>query len=292
MSSITIPTLAEFLAASDEEVAKIAPVTMIYGAGGTRRQAVFEGIEPLSDEYMRWARKRTISAVELSFRHGIHNLFTAALRPGNLQEVNRYQDHIIEKTKWVLAGDEAIADYRRLGWRVRLLGVDSTSTFYETAQYLQEVTAKHSQHTLYWGVVVKTEDPWRQIFTAVQQTGATTQAEAIRALYGEDIAPATLSLIFGKPMVALDIIPPLLIGNLQCYWNQQPGYRLTQTLLRTVLYDYAYLRRTWRAEKLERAREALAHRQAWEDGPTLGLGMRLGPFWYPAPMSSSAWSSE
>ena len=88
------------------------------------------------------------------------------------------------------------------------------------------------------------------------------------------------------------IIPPLLVGQLQCYWSQQPGYTLTEVQLRTILYDYAYLRTTWQEEKLERAKTALDHRQAWEEGPTLGLGMRLGSFWYPAPMQSPAWSTE
>lgn len=96
---------------------------------------------------------------------------------------------------------------------------------------------------------------------------------------GEDIPPATLYLALGKPTISLDIIPPLLIGNIQCYWTQQPGYTLTEKQLRTILYDYAYLRRTWREEKLDRAKEALADRPAWEEGPILGLGMQLGPFW-------------
>jgi hypothetical protein len=59
--------------------------------------------------------------------------------------------------------------------------------------------------------------------------------------------------------------------------------------LRTIFYDYAYLRPTWQEEKIERAKAASTHQKAWENGPILGLGMRLGPFWHPAPMSSPAW---
>jgi hypothetical protein len=93
-------------------------------------------------------------------------------------------------------------------------------------------------------------------------------------------------------MFSFELIPPLLVGQVQGYWSQQPGYSLTEAQLRTIFYDYAYLRPTWREEKLERAREALVHRQAWEEGPILGLGMRLGPFWYPAPMVSPAKSQD
>jgi hypothetical protein len=93
-------------------------------------------------------------------------------------------------------------------------------------------------------------------------------------------------------MVAYQVIPPLLLGQLHCYWSQQPGYSLTERQLRTILYDYVYLRTTWRAEKTTRAQAAIADRSAWEEGPILGLGMQLGPFWYPAPMSSPAWPPE
>ena len=57
-----------------------------------------------------------------------------------------------------------------------------------------------------------------------------------------------------------------------------------------ITNDYAYLRRTWRTDKLDRAYAGIAHQEAWETGPILGLGMQLGPFWYPAPMHSSAWA--
>ncbi|QDF07567.1 hypothetical protein BHS04_30845 [Myxococcus xanthus] len=80
-------------------------------------------------------------------------------------------------------------------------------------------------------------------------------------------------------------LPPLLQGPMDCYFTQRPGYRLTERELRTVLYDHAYLRRTWRADKTGRAEEAISHRRAWEEGPMVGLGIRLGPFWYPAPMT-------
>lgn len=289
MSLPSIPSLAEFLAAPIEEVAKVAPATMVYGVGGTRRQAAFEGIEPWSDDYVRWARARTMSSADLIFRHGIRNLLMVALVPGNLQEVNHYQDQLIERAKWVIAGKEALADYKRIGCRARLIGVESPSELSEIAAYLRKTTSTQSVHTFYWSAVFDAEDPWQQLLATAQRSQATTRAEAIRALYGEEIPPATLYLAFGKPTSSLEIIPPLLIGKIQCYWSQQPGYSLTETQLRTILYDYAYLRPTWREEKTERAKEALAHRHAWEEGPILGLGMRLGPFWYPAPMSSPVW---
>lgn len=292
MSIAPVPTLKEFLAAPIEEVAKVAPATMIYAPGGTRRQAVFEGIEPWSDDYMQWIRPHFFRCGELIFHCGVTHLIMPFITPGNLQEVNRYRNQLLEKAKWALGGLESQADYKRLGWRVRLLGSESLPELKVVAEYLVENTPSKSEHTLYWLAVPDIDSPWQELLAAVAQSQAKTRAEAILALYGEEIPPATLYLATGKPTISFDLIPPLLVGQIHAYWSQQPGYTLNETQLRTIFYDYAYLRPTWRAEKLDRAQEALAHRPAWEEAPMLGLGMRLGPFWYPAPMSSPAWPPE
>lgn len=292
MTAESVPTLEQFLAAPLEEVAKVAPATMVYGVGGTRRHAIFENIEPWSSDYIRWARSRTIGSAELIFQCGVQNLLMVAIVPDNLKEINHYQDQIFEGAKWVITGKESLADYTRLGCRVRLLGAECMPELASVQEMLLATTSSSSKHTLYWSVVRNVDDPWQQLLTATHRTQARTRSEAVKALYGEYIPPATLYLAFGKPTLSIEIIPPLLIGKLQCYWSQQPGYTLTERQLRTIFYDYAYLRSTWQEEKLERAKAALLHRQAWEEGPVLGLGMRLGPFWYPAPMSSSAWSAE
>lgn len=292
MSTENYPSLPEFLAASHGEIAKIAPASMVYAPGGTRRSAVFAGMEPWSNHYLCWAREQTMRSCDLIFQHGVRSLLTPAFTPGNLQEVNRHSHQILKWVDWVLAGPESLADYAARGWRVRLLCDERIPELRVIAERLRAATPAQSQHTLYWTTALTPTAPWEQLLTAAVKAQAGTLAEAMQALYGEEIAPVTLFLAFGKPLLSFDMIPPLLLGQVQCYWSQQPGYSLTETQLRTIFYDYAYLRATWRAEKLERAKAALAHREAWEDGPFLGLGMRLGPFWYPAPMASAAWEES
>ena len=291
MSVESAPSLAEFLGAPLAEIAKVAPATMVYGVGGTRRQAAFAGIEPWSNQFAQWARTGSLRSIDLIFRHGVRNLFLIAFSPGNFREIHNQREQMMEKLHWFLAGPEATADYARFGWRVRLLGTESVPELKMTAEHLCKVTPVQSRHTLYWTVVPNEESPWEQLLAATQRSQAKTRTEAVLALYGEDIPPATLYLAFGKPVISLDLIPPLLVGQVQCYWSQQPGYSLTETQFRMILYDYAYLRPTWHEGKGERAKAALAQREAWTDGPLLGLGMRLGPFWYPGPMSSPAWTN-
>jgi hypothetical protein len=110
-------------------------------------------------------------------------------------------------------------------------------------------------------------------------------------MYGEDVPPIDLCFSFGKPMISPDLFPLLLMNNVQCYWSQQAGYSLTDQQFRKVLYDYAFLRNTWQQNKAARAKEAYAHREVWEREFIIGLGTRLGPFWYPASQESEAESS-
>lgn len=290
MSDVQIPTLAEFLAAPVAEVAKVAPVTLVYGAGGTRRRAAFEGIAPWSEAFVQWARTKILGRLGLIFRHGVQNIIVTLLTPDNFREVNQYQERLLSMAQWVVAGAESLADYADADWRVRLLGTEDLPTLAATTDLLRESTNAQSRQTLYWNIVRDPQSQWQQILAAAHQSQAKSRGEVMRALYGEEIPPVTFYLGFGKPTILPEVIPPLLIDQIQCYWSQQPGYTLTEQQLRTMFYDYAYLRPTWRPDKLDRAQAALAHREAWEDGPILGLGMRLGPFWYPAPTTSAAWT--
>lgn len=290
MKEEQIPLLEDFLASPIESVREIAPQTLIYAPGGTRRSAALAGIEPWSREYVRWAHASSLEAFDLIFRHGVRHLISTAVSPGNAEESNRHSDKLYEMADWVLASEESIAQYAQKGWRVRILGGGNVAELEVTAKRLCEQTSNKSEHTLWWTVEPDHDTFWHKLLLAARKDALHSKAEAICALYGEAIPPATLYLAFGKPTASTAILPPLLCENLQCYWSQQIGYSLTEVQLRTILYDYAFLRNTWRKDKLDRAYEAAAHQAAWQEGPVLGLGMRLGPFWYPAPMNSPAWS--
>ena len=280
-----IPTLDEFLHAPLDEVRRVAPATMILGTGGTRRRAVLEGISPHSDTYTQWTRQQMVQCIDLIFQHGVQHVFAAMLVRGHAQEITSgYRDKLIEWTAWGTAGPEAIADYRRLGWRVRLLGSESWPDLAPVADQLRAETAQATGPTLWFTVVSQVEAAWARILRIAREQGIESRRELVRAVYGEDIPPATLYLGSGKPQVDESIVLPLLIGKLECYWRQNLGFDLDAPTLRTILYDYTYVRPTWRADKTGRAEQVLAYRAAWEEPPVIGLGQRLGPFWYPAPI--------
>ena len=279
------PTLEEFQKSSLETVSAVVPPTLIFAAGGTRRGAALAGVSPQGDDYARWSRERMLSCFDLIFRHGVQHIFTFAIVNSQLQEVTEgYREKLFSWVDWGLAGPEALRDYADLGWRVRLLGIDGLQPLQDTARRLEDATPEAYHHTLWWYVVPDPDAPWRWLLEAAHHAQAQSRQDLVRALYGEDVPPASLFLSFGKPMVSPALLPPPLVGSLHCYWLQRPSYELNQREFRNILYDYAYLRSTWKEDKGGRAEQALLHREAWEDGPTIGLGQRLGPFWYPAPI--------
>ncbi|MFZ6028989.1 MAG: hypothetical protein ACOYYS_14845 [Chloroflexota bacterium] len=297
MQSIpTFPTLAEFLSAPLESIRPLAPATMTFAAGGTRREAALAGISPDNDEFVRHAHRLMFDGFEVIFTHGVHHLLAPVLLPEQWQETTPgYRQSLVAWIEWGASGKESLACYDRLGWRARLLGAESIPELEDATQRLKKETNPDPRAPTLWFTVAPTETCfWEHFLKAVPQSGANSQQEAIRALYGEDIPPVELFLGYGKPFVSPPVLPPLLIGHMQCYWKQQPGYRLSSDDFRTILYDYAFTRKTWRQDKTGRAETARAHADVWQKAPTLGLGVRLGPFWYPAPVTPvpEVWAEE
>ncbi|XYI03565.1 hypothetical protein ACMHYB_28870 [Sorangium sp. So ce1128] len=282
------PTLMQFLEGPLEQVRAVAPATVVWVVEGTRRSAALSGIDVRTDAYPRWTLLRMNERVQMFFQSGVRHVFTTVLTPSQFAEATpRYRERLLDWLGLLARDPDVLSPYIRNGFRLRLLGSASLPEIRPLAEELAAATP-HGEHTLWCSVVAEPGAPWDELLQAAGQSGARTRRDAIRALYGEDIPLATMMVAFGKPVLSPDQVPPLLVGKMNCYWTQRPGYRMTERELRAMFYDHAYVRRTWRTDKTGRAEEALAFRRAWEEGPTLGLGMRLGPFWYPASTTTPA----
>lgn len=278
----SFPTLDEFLSAPIEAVRAVAPSTLILGVGGTRRRAILAGFSTTSDEYAYWTREQMIACLKQLFHHGVKHIFATPLIQAQWREVTGgYREKLVTWIDWGIAGPEALEDYVRLGWQVRLCGTEQIPELQDASARLEEATGSSGPPALWFFVTPDMEDSWKRIFEVCRDKSITTRAEAIQAIYGQEIPPATMFLGSGKPTITVDVVPPLLIGDLQCYWRQHLGYDLDEQTVRRVFYDYAYLRRTWSADKTGRAEQVLQYKSAWENPPILGIGQRLGPFWFP-----------
>jgi hypothetical protein len=276
---------SDFLTIPSADLAALVPQTMIFAAGGTRRSAALAGISTSGNTYAQWAYDQMIACFELFFEHGVRHIITHAIIPSQYQEITQnYREQLLNWVDWVLAGPQAIEGYQKRGWKTRLMGAESLPDIMPIAKRLRENPAPMDAPTLWFTVTPDETSPWENLLAAVRRLEATTQVEAIKAQFGEYIPPATLYIGSGKPGVFPAVVPPLLMGKMQCYWTQRPGFILERETIRAILYDYAYTRKTWRQDKSGRAEQVLKERDIWQQAPILGLGMRLGPFWYPAPI--------
>ena len=283
MAQSAVPDRATFLAAPAEVVAAVAPPTVVWALGGTRRRATMEGI-PLDETYMEWSRPQMVACARLFFDLGVRHLIIPSLGPHQLTEVGAYGAQIIAWTIRALAGPAMLADYRQHGWRARMIVPSPVPALREAAARLAAEPAPPDAPTLWFYFVANDADPWNDLFDTILRTGARTHPEAVQALYGEALPPASLLLGFGKPVVGTTLIPPLLYGDdMQCYWTQRAGLRLTEPMLREIWYDYAYTRRTFRPNRQGRYEHAAPQQALWDTTAILGEGVALDGFWYPAP---------
>lgn len=277
-----IPDRDSFVSGPRSAVCAVAPATVIYTPGGTRRAAARAGIDPSSEGYPEITRRQMLGALGTLFSCGVSHAFTGMLRAHRHQsEDTWYREHMYQWLADGLASDDALADFRALGWRVRMVGGASIPELAAIAARLEaHATPEHYDHTVWFFVDPTPDAAWRAVIDAAQ-AGATSQADVIRFLYGEAIPPATLLLAFGKPILGSDLYPPAIAGEMNAYWTQRPGFTLDEVELRHIIYDAVYTRAT-RAQGVARYAEASRHGVLWDHHHIIGIGERIGGFWYPA----------
>lgn len=277
-----IPTRDEFLFAPVETVAEVAPCSMVYAPGGTRRSATFAGIEPWSAAHVRETQKRFVDCLDVIFRYGVAHVFTPMIMVGHLMEATGSEQHLMLRMGEFATDPYLLDMVAEHKWRIKLAPSGFNDVLQPYIDCLDRLAPTTVTHTWWLTVTPSYESWWSSLIAAAKSDCVGTRSDAICALYGEAVPPIELCFAFGKPMISPDLFPPLLMDNVQCYWSQQAGYSLTDQQFRQVLYDFAFLRKTWQKDKAARARAASAHQQIWEREVIVGLGKRLGPFWYPS----------
>ncbi len=285
-----IPSLEEFLAFPIDRIRSVVPASLIFAAGGTRRSAALSGIS--RDEYAPWASQRMLATYQVFYNYGVQHLIAPATHPLMFKEKGHYGENFVTWIEQYLAGPEVLDYYCQANWTVHMVVAASSiavdprvKQLQKIAQFLNQATPQTSTHLWYF-IVPDYDDLWRWVIEKLTTTQhPTTRQQFIQTLYGVDIPPTDLLISFGKPAVSPDILPPFLWDVIQAYWTQQPSYILNQDTLPSIFYDYAYLRKTYQIDKTGREEAALSCPELWIHGPTIGLGKRVGPYWYPQPLS-------
>lgn len=282
MNQLADPDLTTFLTAPEETVAAVAPATVMFAAGGTRRDAVLHGlaVDRYSAALAHFSIQRFTDTAGRFFRLGVKNFIAITIRSSQLEERGPYRDFIIAGARETI-GRLGYPLYRQLGCRVRLLGYEEIPELAELAAEMDAETGQNGPHTIWWLITRSNTAAWQQVLTAAQ--GAHDFATVSQRIFGCPVPPVELFVSFGKPFVSPEIMPLALFGtDTHCYFYQRPGYYLSEVEVRSIIYDFAYLRQTWVADKTSRYSDVPDQRHIWLRSHILGLGQRIGPFWYPA----------
>lgn len=280
-------SIQDFLSYPIEKIRPSAPETVVYAASGTRRNAVGAGISLRSDDYARWNHTQMVRSCEIIFDHGSRDVITVLATPNQFMEHGFYGERLVDWIEWGMVSTYARDEFAKRGWNVRIISDPSVPRLLELDADLREQNDRSSAHTLWCVAINDVAAMWSQVLQSVIDAHATTHEEAVCAAYHENLAPVELFLGFGKPTVADQLVPPLLIGNMHCYWSQKPGYSLDNNDWRAVLYDYLYQRPVGAADRQKRAEFAFDNGETWDQTIILGLGKREGFYWHPVTSMAS-----
>jgi hypothetical protein len=279
----SVPSLADFLAAQVELVRSVSPRTVLHTQGGTRRRAVLSGLAPHSSEYMRVGFEDLIMSCCLWFKLGTKHVFTGMVCPPQIEETSESYRAVLSSIVRFLLNPRTLNRWKELGIRVRIFGHQTLPEFEDMAKEMNSDTIADDQRPTLWLYVNgKKGGFWNLLVDAILAKGTGDEQVLREYLYGEDFPPAEVHYSYGKPMIDRDFVPPLAVApKVQCYWGQKPGYPIDESTYRRIIYDFAYLRPTWKADKESRYSSVVQYRDTWESPLVIGIGRRLGSFWYP-----------
>ena len=273
----------DFLTSPPEFVRSVAPITLILGAGGTRRRSELMSKRDTNWSYLTSTRDEMFRFIELLFSFGVQHIFVPVIVDGNFNEVTPgYKEMLFNAINQQLAGDDSLHWYQEQEIQARLVGSEMIDELSHVAAKLMSMTPQTHCKSLWYTVTSSSIDVWNFTLARLASTGVDNHRDALIEIYGQAIPTDDIMLLdFGKPQVFASVVPPLLSVRVHCYWRQHLGYAFDETMVRKIFYDYAFLRRTWQQDKSGRAKQIYNFVDEIENPPVIGLGKRIGPFWYP-----------
>ncbi len=280
--SLTIPDIETFLGWTNEQVAEVAPKTVVYAPAGTRRRALLDGVQ--SADYSTWAIQELAESVKILFEHGVKHVIVPTLGPGQLEDPHKeYSSQIVD---WIVrqATSETLQSIaNKSHYRIRLIGPATRNNRLLCNAAIQ-LKNRHQDpnHPIMWMYVVQSyDDPWIEVIETISNYKVTNRAGLVRMLYDEDIPPVSLYIGFGRFAIHNRIIPLILFDDdIQCYWTTKAGFRISKTAIRKIIYDAVYSRSK---ENIEQDRYDYVDflRGDWNREIIMGLGSNIHGFWFP-----------
>lgn len=280
-----------------QQVKQFGPKVCVCPINGTRRWFTLEytssDYETIESGYLEMAAKGYVNLFRLFFDHGIESMLVPSFGPDLIERGEEYMQLAAEGFNQLTIHPLFLNFYENYDVRVRFYGdyckyLVDTPYAYLIDQFdaLTQKTLKKGRHCLYFGLFANdASEAVAQIAIQFYQKNnrPPTRREIIEAYYGEYISQVDIFIGFDK-FSAFDM-PLVAVGNEDLYFTVSPTLYMTQTQLRTILYDHIYARRgldDYTEMDNENWNRMRAYYQANHER-TLGVGTNVGGIWYPTP---------
>ncbi len=302
---------AEFLSLKTEQVREIVqkrgrPRAALLILDGTRRAGyIFQSLNPADKNFEKnlysTIHRRFMSILRMVFDHGLKACFLPLLKHENFERGKNFSFHaVLNGLSYPFKSEEWMEFYREYDVRVNVygdlefVGKCGYPQVREWAYEVEQATANHSSHHIYYGVACSNRYEIPRLMSMavefyIRKSRMPTLEEMIKAYYGTDAPPVDL-MIRHVEVRDSDIQPPLISGHSsQMYFPVIPGMYLSQRVYRRILYDYLYERlitcgkRTYKKSPNTQEVEWLKQYYQMNEDAVLGLGKRIGDLWVPLP---------
>jgi tuberculosinol/isotuberculosinol synthase len=295
-------SLKEFLSLPNEEVARLVraagPQVCVFPINGTRRWFALEhAAEAAGDPvhaYIDFTGRQHIDLYRLCFDHGLDTLLTPVFGSELLTRGDEYMRKIgAEGLARLATHSDFLSFYQNYNVRVHFYGdyrkqLADTSFSYLSGlfDHISKHTARNTRYRLFYGVFANdaTETLAELSVRQFQNTGKIpSRTELVEMYYGEYVDPATLFIGFDK--FSVFDYPMLGLGEENLYFTVAPSLYLTETGLRSILYDSLYLRPVKEPDYYTMSPSDKAYMEEFykaNAGRIFGVGKIHNSMWYPS----------
>ena len=289
-----------FLNLPTEEVAELVraagPQVCVFPLNGTRRWFLLEHADKVQNTdtqtYVDKIVKGYIETYRLCFTYGLDTLLSPVFGGELFSRGDEYIKMTVDGISRVATDPGFLAFYQEHQVRVRFYG-DYRKQFSGTPfAYMIDLfddamnqTAHNDRYRLFYGVFGNdaTETIAEISVEHFQKTGTIpSRRKLVEQYYGEYVDAATLFIGFDK--FSVFDYPLLGLGRENLYFTVAPSLYLSDTQLRTILYDHIYLRQVEEPGYANMTKEDFLWMKNFYQvnrEHTQGIGKIAGNIWYP-----------
>ena len=300
-------SLDEFLNLPTEEVARLVqtsgPKVVVFPFNGTRRWFLLEhglsSYENPAESYIELTTRAYIEVYKLLFDHGLDTVIAPVFGGDILKRGNDYMEQIGKGMTMLVEHPAFLSFYNTYEVAIHFYGDYQKQLAGTPYAYISELfdrsqkkTSPKRGHRLFYGVfgtdateaIAEYSVEFHRNFGRIP-----SRSELITWYYGDILEKADIFIGFEK--FSVFDYPLLSLGDECLYFTAAPSLYMTACQLRTILYDYMFLRPVADPDYFDMGTEAFEKMRRYytsQRETVFGLGEIHGGIWYAAQLKNDS----